>query len=631
MTTETKPIEKKLQVTEEDSRRVAEESRETTWTNPSFMKEMFLGNFRFDLIHPYPERTEWRPEFVEFFDKFRTFLANEWDAVEIDATGEYPADKVAKLAEMGAFGMKIPKEYGGLGFDQLEYAQIMELLGVVDGNLTALLSAHQSIGVPQPVKLFGSDELKQKYLPRCAAGEISAFALTEPEVGSDPARLTTSAVLSEDGSHYVMNGTKLWCTNGTLAKLLVVMAMHPDSGKISAFVVEKDSEGIKVEHRCHFMGLRALANAVISFKDVKVPAGNLIMKEGRGLKIALTTLNDGRLSIPNTCVGAAKSCLNTVRRWGSERIQWGLPIGKHEALAHKISDIAATVFAMESIVKLTSYLSNDKKLDLRLESAACKEWNTWQGYHIIDETMQIRGGRGYETEKSMQARGEESMPVERLMRDCRINKIFEGSSEIMHLLMAREAVDKHLQVAGAMVDKKSTIADKVKALPSIALFYGWWYPSRWIKGIFTPSYISHGRFATHLRFVHRSAAKLARESFHGMMVFRDKMERKQMFLFRLVDVVNELFAMSASISRALALQARNAPEAAAAQEAADHFCKKSRRMVEQRFHELWNNDDDAKVAFSRSVLKGEQLWMEQMVTDLHDAVEAPQVQAPAAG
>jgi alkylation response protein AidB-like acyl-CoA dehydrogenase len=631
MTTETKPIEKKLQVTEEDSRRVAEESRETTWTNPSFMKEMFLGNFRFDLIHPYPERTEWRPEFVEFFDKFRTFLANEWDAVEIDATGEYPADKVAKLAEMGAFGMKIPKEYGGLGFDQLEYAQIMELLGVVDGNLTALLSAHQSIGVPQPVKLFGSDELKKKYLPRCAAGEISAFALTEPEVGSDPARLTTSAVLSEDGSHYVMNGTKLWCTNGTLAKLLVVMAMHPDSGKISAFVVEKDSEGIKVEHRCHFMGLRALANAVISFKDVKVPAGNLIMKEGRGLKIALTTLNDGRLSIPNTCVGAAKSCLNTVRRWGSERIQWGLPIGKHEALAHKISDIAATVFAMESIVKLTSYLSNDKKLDLRLESAACKEWNTWQGYHIIDETMQIRGGRGYETEKSMQARGEESMPVERLMRDCRINKIFEGSSEIMHLLMAREAVDKHLQVAGAMVDKKSTIADKAKALPSIALFYGWWYPSRWIKGIFTPSYISHGRFATHLRFVHRSAAKLARESFHGMMVFRDKMERKQMFLFRLVDVVNELFAMSASISRALALQARNAPEAAAAQEAADHFCKKSRRMVEQRFHELWNNDDDAKVAFSRSVLKGEQLWMEQMVTDLHDAVEAPQVQAPAAG
>ena len=622
--------EDKLNVTEEDSRRVAEESRETTWTNPSFMKEMFLGNFRFDLIHPYPERTEWRPEFLEFFEKFRTFLRDEWDAVEVDATGEYPADKIAKLAEMGAFGMKIPTEYGGLGFDQLEYAQVMELLGCIDGNLTALLSAHQSIGVPQPVKLFGSDELKKKFLPRCAKGEISAFALTEPEVGSDPARLTTSAVLSEDGSHYIMNGTKLWCTNGTLAKMLVVMAMHPDSGKISAFVVEKDSEGIVVEHRCRFMGLKALANAVITFKDVKVPAENLIMKEGRGLKIALTTLNDGRLSIPNTCVGTSKSCLQTVRRWGAERVQWGVPIGKHEALAHKIADIASTVFAMESIVKLTSYLSNDKKLDLRLESAACKEWNTWQGYHIIDETMQIRGGRGYETEKSLISRGEEAMPVERIMRDSRINKIFEGSSEIMHLLMAREAVDKHLQVAGAMVDRKSTIGDKLKALPSISLFYAWWYPTRWIKGLFTPSYISYGRFASHLRFVHRAAAKCARESFHGMMIYQDKMERKQMFLFRLVDVVNELFAMSASISRAIALEARNAPEAAAAQEAADQFCKKSRRVVEQRFHELWNNDDDAKVAFSRSVLKGDQKWMEKMVEGLQDAPEAQEVAAPAA-
>ena len=224
------------------------------------------------------------------------------------------------------------------------------------------------------------------------------------------------------------------------------------------------------------------------------------------------------------------------------------------------------------------------------------------------------------------------MPVERIMRDSRINKIFEGSSEIMHLLMAREAVDKHLQVAGAMVDRKSTIGDKLKALPSISLFYAWWYPTRWLKGLFTPSYISYGRFASHLRFVHRAAAKCARESFHGMMVYRDKMERKQMFLFRLVDVVNELFAMSASVSRAIALEARGAPEAAAAQEAADHFCKKSRRVVEQRFHELWNNDDDAKVAFSRSVLKGEHIWMEKMVDDYEAAAlsNTTEAEAPAA-
>lgn len=620
----------KLQVSEEDSRKVAKAARESTWKKPSFMKELFLGNFRFDLIHPYPERTEWRPEFQEFFDKLQVFLRDTWDAVEVDHTGEYNMEHVAQLAEMGAFGMKIPTEYGGLGFDQLEYAQVMELLGVADGNLTALLSAHQSIGVPQPLKLFGSDELKEKYLPRCAKGEISAFALTEPEVGSDPARLTTVVELSEDGSEYILNGTKLWCTNGTLAKMLVVMAKTAHSGKISAFVVETEWEGVEVIHRCHFMGLKALANAVITFTDVRVPVGNLIGKEGRGLKIALTTLNDGRLSIPNTCVGTSKSCLSTVRKWSKMRVQWGLPIGKHESIGHKIAFIASTTFAMESIVKLTSYLSNDKKLDLRLESAACKEWNTCQGWDILDETMQIRGGRGYETEKSLKNRGVDAWPVERLMRDSRINKIFEGSSEIMHLLMAREAVDKHLSVAGAMVDPKATIADKLKALPKIALFYGWWYPTRWLKGLFTPSYLSYGRWAGHLRFIHRTAAKLARESFHGMVLFREKMERKQVFLFRLVDVVNELFAMTASIARAIALEKRNAKGAAAAAELADMFCANSRRVIEDRFYQLWNNDDDQKVAITKRVMNDEFLWMEEMAQLLEPVASTDKVQAPAA-
>ena len=267
---------------------------------------------------------------------------------------------------------------------------------------------------------------------------------------------------------------------------------------------------------------------------------------------------------------------------------------------------------MESIVKLTSNLANDKKLDLRLESAACKEWNTVQAWKIVDDTMQIRGGRGYETEKSLQDRGEQPVPVERTMRDSRINMIFEGSSEIMHLLMAREAVDKHLSVAGAMVDPRSTALDKARALPSIGIFYAAWYPTRWLKGVFTPWYGAYGRWAKHLRFVHRSAAKLARESFHGMALFREKLERRQVFLFRLVDVVNELFAMSATIARAVALEKRGAPEAKQAAELADAFCCNSRRVVKQRFKELWNNDDSTKVSLSRNVLNGDYKFMEAM-------------------
>src|ERR1044071_1141423 len=276
-------------VSEQESRKVAEASREAEWKQPSFLREMFLGNFRLDLIHPYPFAEEERPEFTAFYRAVKEFVRDQVDAVEIDSSGEYPEHVVDGLRKLGAFGMKIPVKYGGLGFTNVEYQKIMTLLGSVDGNLSALLSAHQSIGVPQPLKLFGSDALKKKYLPRCAAGEISAFALTEPRVGSDPARLTTNAEKTPEGD-YLINGEKLWCTNGTIAKLLVVMARDPQSKKISAFVVETAWPGVKIEHRCHFMGLRALANAVITFKDVRVPAENLIGEEGKGLKSALTTL-----------------------------------------------------------------------------------------------------------------------------------------------------------------------------------------------------------------------------------------------------------------------------------------------------------------------------------------------------
>jgi alkylation response protein AidB-like acyl-CoA dehydrogenase len=613
---------KELQHTSEmESRKVAEASRETEWKQPSFLREMFLGNFRLDLIHPYPLPEQERAEFTAFYNAMREFLRDEVDSVEIDTTGEYPDHVVDGLRKLGAFGMKIPKKYGGLGFTNGEYQKVMMLLGSIDGNLSALLSAHQSIGVPQPLKLFGSDALKKKYLPRCAAGDISAFALTEPQVGSDPARLMTTSERTPEGD-FILNGEKLWCTNGTIAKLLVVMSKDPRSKKISAFVVEADWPGVKVEHRCHFMGLRALANAVITFTNVRVPAENLIGEEGKGLKIALTTLNDGRLSIPNGSVGTAKLCLEICRKWASERVQWGRPVGKHEAVAHLIADMAATTFAMESIASLATVMSDRGGYDIRLEAAACKEWNSARTWEIVDNTMQIRGGRGYETETSLKARGEEPIGVERMMRDYRINKIFEGSSEIMHLFMAREAVDKHLQVAGAMIDPEKSVAEKLAELPKMASFYGSWYPTRWLGWGQWPRYQEFGELATHLRFVERNTRRLSRQIFHGMLVHQAKLQNKQAFLFRLVDIANELFCIAASVSRAQAMTETGHPEAANATELADLFSRGSRRKIVRLFHELWANDDVRKYRVALRVLDGKHAWLEEGSLSLEARKEA---------
>jgi alkylation response protein AidB-like acyl-CoA dehydrogenase len=603
------------------SRQVAESAREAEWQGAGFLRELFLGKLRLDLIDPYPLAESSRPEFEKFYGEMERFLREKVDPVRIDETGEYPHDVIDGFRKLGAFGMKIPTEYGGLGLNQVEYAKVMQLLGSYDANITALLSAHQSIGVPQPLKLFGSEELKRKYLPRIAKGAITAFALTEVNVGSDPARLSTTAEPTPDGKHYVLNGSKLWCTNGTIAELLVVMARNPNTNAISAFVVETAWPGVEVTHRCRFMGLRALANAAIQFTDVKIPAENLIGKEGRGLKIALTTLNTGRLSLPAAVVGGSKVALELCRKWSQARSQWGQEIGKHEAIAHKLADMASTVYAMEAVSDLVQSLADRKGYDIRLEAAAAKEWNTVKAWRIVDDTMQIRGGRGYEKESSLAARGEAPVGVERAMRDSRINLIFEGSSEIMHLFMARELLDKHLQIAGGLIDPEVPAGKKLAMLPKVGAFYTSWYLGLWFRGVSAPRFGRFGKLARHLRFVERASRKLARENFHGMVRFGAAAERKQAFLFRLVDIANELLAMAASVSRAEALRAAGKPEATRAARLADHFCLATRRKVRALFRALWRNDDADAYRLGREVLAGEHSWLEKGGIDLGLTVE----------
>jgi alkylation response protein AidB-like acyl-CoA dehydrogenase len=599
-TTQRKPAD----VSEKQARQVAEAARESEWRKPSFGKELFLGRFRLDLIDPWPA-AEPRPDADDFIAKLEAYVRSEVDGARIEREARIPDEVFHGLARLGAFGMKIDKEYGGLGLSNLHYCKALTLVGSANPSIGALLSAHQSIGVPQPLKLFGTEAQKKAFLPRLAAGEVSAFLLTEPDVGSDPARLGTVAEPVDGG--YRLNGVKLWATNGTLATLLVVMARVPDKG-ITAFVVEGDAPGITVERRNEFLGLRGLENSVTRFHDVFVPAENVIGGLGKGLKIALTTLNTGRLSLPAMCVGATKWSLNIAREWSAERVQWGRPVGQHEAVAKKVAFIAATTYAMESMLDLSCVIADDDRNDIRIEAALVKLFASEMAWQVADELIQIRGGRGYEKAESLAARGERAVEAEQILRDLRINRIFEGSTEIMHLLIAREAVDAHLSVAGDIIDPDAGLGRKARAGARAGAFYAKWLPALAVgRGQVPTGYAEFGPLAAHLRYVERTSRKLARSTFYGMSRWQGKLERKQGFLGRIVDIGAELFAMSAVCVRARA-ERRDRPEGA---ELADLFCRQARLRADALFAALWDNTDSLDVKVARRVLDGRYAFLEE--------------------
>src|ERR1700757_1782435 len=608
------------QVTEEQARALAEESRESGWDKPSFAKELFLVRFPLELIHPFPKPSDADEERTRaFLGKLREFLDGV-DGSVIERDAQTPDEYVKGLAELGCFGMKIPTEYGGLGMSQVAYNRALMMVASVNPAVAGLLSAHQSIGVPEPLKLAGTPEQKRKFLPRCAAGAISAFLLTEPDVGSDPARLAAAATPIDDGAAYELEGVKLWTTNGVIADLLVVMARVPKSeghrGGISAFVVEADSPGITVERRNKFMGLRGIENGLTRLHRVRVPAENLIGREGDGLKIALTTLNAGRLSIPAIAAGSAKWSVKIAREWSGERVQWGKPVGEHGAVVEKISFMAATSYALESVLELSGQMADEGRNDIRIEVALAKLWSSEMACVIGDELLQIRGGRGYETAESLAARGERAGPVEQGGRDLRINRIFEGSSEIMRLLIAREAVDAHLSAAGDLANPKADVRQKAKAAVDASGFYAKWLPQLVFgEGQRPTAYREFGNLATHLRFVERSARKLARNTFYGMARWQAAMEQKQGFLGRVVDIGADLCTMSAACVRAEALRVTDRAQGEQAYELADAFCQQATLRVEALFNALWSNTDGTDAQLAANVLKGRYTWLEEGIID----------------
>ena len=582
----------------------------------SFVAHLFMGRWRPDKLHPLTDvDLEEKARADQFLAQLGAFLREHVDPVAIDATGEIPDAVRAGLARLGAYGIKVPREYGGLGFSQTTYCRACTLIGSYCSNIFAHLSVHQSVGVPQPLMLFGTEEQKKKFLPRVAGGELSAFALTEGGVGSDPARMTTRA--EPDGDDFILNGEKLWCSNGLKAGLMIVACKTPPKtvgGKprdqITTFVVEANSPGIDIAHRCQFMGHRALYNGVIRFTNVRVPRANIVGGEGRGLKVALSTLNAGRLSIPAASIGLAKRSLQIAREWSAERTQWGVPIARHAAIAEKIRRIAAHAFAMEAMLLVTSRMvDRDKHADIRLEAAMCKLWGTEKSWLCLDDVMQIRGGRGYETEESLRNRGEKPYPVERLMRDARVTTIFEGSSEIMRLFIMREALDPHLTVAGVALNTERPWGERIKSALRAAAFYALWYPRQWLPFDGGAPADMHPRLAAHLDDVAAGSRRLARTLFHQMVRFGPKLEKRQILLGRLADIGSDLFALAASCVYAQKLLNEGA-EAEKAFTLVDDFAQQAHTRIRQNFDGVGRNADEHGYDLAQQIARHEHTWLE---------------------
>ena len=426
-------LDRELQKLSEKDRKQIQQAQEMLGPDPDSMglvKNYFWGRFRRDLLLPHPEPSaEETARCDQLLAALDTYLREEHPAIEIDQKQEIPQPVVQRLFDLGVLGMTIPKEFGGGGFGITSYNRALERIGRSCGSTAVIVSAHQSIGC-KAVMLFGNDEQKRRYLPRMAKDTLSAFCLSEPNVGCDAGGQETRCELSADGTHYILNGEKKWATSGALSGLFTVMAKQrikdPKSGKekdaVTALICTPDMEGVEIFSRNRSKcGIRGTWQARIRLTNVKVPKANLLHKEGKGLNVALTCLNYGRCTLSAGMLGGATYSLEQAVKWAQYRHQFDRPLAEFGQVQEKLARMDAYVYAMDAMLYLTTAFLDRHDEDIMLETAMCKVFCSEMGYRTVDDCLQIMGGESYMTENH----------VERIWRDSRINTIVEGANEVM--------------------------------------------------------------------------------------------------------------------------------------------------------------------------------------------------------
>ena len=394
-------------------------------TEIGWVKNLFYGNIREELVFPYPtgdaEETARCDQLIAALDEY---LRTEHPAVQIDQEQEIPRWVIDRLFDLGVMGMTIPREHGGLGMGVTSYVRVLEKIGEYCGSTAVLVSAHQSIGC-KAVMLFGTESQKAEWLPHLAKDWVSAFCLSEPNVGCDAGGQETRCELTEDGEHYVLNGEKKWATSGAISQVFTVMAKQkmPDGkDRVTALVCTPEMEGVDIYQKNRSKcGIRGTWQARIRFDNVRVPKAHLLHKEGKGLNVALTCLNYGRCTLSAGMLGSASRVRDQSVKWSRTRYQFQRPLSEFDLVQQKIARMSALCYAMDAMLYMTTGFLDRKDPDIMVETAICKAFCSEMGWRAVNDGLQIMGGEGYMTENE----------VERAFRDSRINLIVEGANEVM--------------------------------------------------------------------------------------------------------------------------------------------------------------------------------------------------------
>ncbi|MFQ6116038.1 MAG: acyl-CoA dehydrogenase family protein [bacterium] len=504
----------------------------------SFSKCLFAGSIEQDLIFPYPKIDKEEEENLKIIlDSLRQFAKDKIDSESIDRNGVIPEEIIEGIAELGLMGMSIPEAYGGYGFSATAYNRVFEEIAGIDASLAVTLGAHQSIGL-KALLLYGTEEQKQKYLPELASGEwLAAFALTEPGAGSDAAGIQSLAILDEKNRHYLLNGNKIWITNGGLANFFTVFAKTPvgENGekKITAFAVTRDMPGFSSGKEEQKLGIHGSSTTELNFENVKVPIENVIGPVGKGFKVAMEVLNSGRLGLAAGCVGGMKRLTDMSVEHAKNRKQFNTPIANFEIIQEKISRMVVETFAVESMVYLTTRLMDRGDVDYSLESAMCKIFASEALWRAVNDAMQIAGGIGYSKEYA----------YERALRDSRINLIFEGTNEVLRAFIALAGMQEHGEYLKKVGKALQNPLNKLGILTDFAIHrIKDRVATGRLNGVHEVLSDEVAKFEEYAKELHLAVEKV-------LSKYRKRIIHQEFIQRRLADMAIELYAMAAVISR----------------------------------------------------------------------------------